>query len=485
MVLSVLFVAGIASAADSPRPPISCSSWRTISVGPTWVVRGRSSTNPPHRPDGGEGLRFTHAHSCGPNCQPTRAALMTGQFGPRTGVYTVGGTDRFDWSKRPLRTVRKRDQTSARSSYGGQVLKDAGYGTAMFGKGHWEKTASITPVGADSTKRSCRWGSFSGLPLNEGRRTGGSVSGGLSDGQSGGLHRATPRKALLPVLPHFGVHSPFEAKPELVARFRDKPVTGGHRDPVYAAMIASVDESVGRVLDTLDRHGLTHNTLVIFSSDNGGVGGYVREGLKQAGDVTDNAPLRSGRVRSTRGACACRGFVRWPGVVLGVSAMPRLSVSIAANAGRVCGGEGSGVEPLDGGEPGGCWKSGGKTVPVRDLFWHFPVTSGRGRTRGEPTPRGAVRSGDWKLLESFEDGAVETVQPARRPSQTGNLAKTDPDKALELTRRLAAWRESVKRPHARPQQAGVDNAGVAKPEVGKPGTEPKRPKAKKRKQPSE
>jgi arylsulfatase A-like enzyme len=96
-------------------------------------------------------------------------------------------------------------------------------------------------------------------------------------------------------LPHFGVHSPHEAKTEWIEKFRDRPAAGGHHDPVYAAMIASVDESVGRIVKLLDELQLTQNTLVIFSSDNGGVGGYVREGVKASGDITDNAPLRSGK----------------------------------------------------------------------------------------------------------------------------------------------------------------------------------------------
>ena len=115
-------------------------------------------------------------------------------------------------------------------------------------------------------------------------------------------------------LPHFAVHAPHEAKKELIAKFKDKPPVGGHKDPAYAAMIASVDESVGRIVATLDKLGLTENTLVIFSSDNGGVGGYERAGLNKDG-ITDNAPLKGGKGMLYEGGVRVPYIFRWKGKI--------------------------------------------------------------------------------------------------------------------------------------------------------------------------
>src|SRR5437588_8267230 len=151
-------------------------------------------------------------------------------------------------------------------------------------------------------------------------------------------------------LPHFAVHSPHHAKEELIAKFKPKPGVGGHNNPTYAAMIASVDESVGRVMALLDELKLADNTVLIFSSDNGGVGGYVREGIKQGGDVTDNAPLRSGKGSLYEGGVRVPYVFRWPGQIPSgtVCDTPINSVDLYPTLLELAGGTPPAGQPLDG-----------------------------------------------------------------------------------------------------------------------------------------
>jgi arylsulfatase A-like enzyme len=399
-----------------------------------------------------EGLRFTHAYTCGPNCQPTRAALMSGQYGPRTGIYTVGSIDRFDWKSRPLRPVDNVQKLPLDRKTAGDVMRSAGYATGLFGKWH---------LGEDDTHHPAKRG-FDEAIVSMGRHfdfvtrpkveypKGAYLADFLSDRAIDFIRRHREEPFFL-YLPHFGVHAPFEAKADLIARFKDQPPDGGHKNPTYAAMIASVDESVGRVLAVLDELKLAENTVVIFSSDNGGVGGYIREGLKKAGDITDNAPLRSGKGSLYEGGVRVPWIVRWPGKVpAGVTDTPIISVDLLPTLIELSGARPPVNQPLDGVSMVECFASGGRKSPTRDLFWHFPGYLGAGEGTWRTTPAGAIRSGDWKLIEFFEDGSKELYNLRADQSQHMNLAEKNPDKVGELHGKLVAWRKSVSAPMPTP-----------------------------------
>lgn len=406
-----------------------------------------------------QGLRLTRYYQC-PNCQPTRASLLSGQYGPRTGVYTVGNIDRFDWWKRPMRPVDNAVKLPLDRVTFAESLRKAGYATALFGKWHLGSDPEHHPSrrGFDeaivSMGRHFRFTTTPAVEHPEGQH----LADFLTDRAVDFMRRHRDGPFLL-YLPHFAVHSPHEAKPELVARFRNKPPVGGHRDPVYAALIASVDESVGRVMRVLDELGIADNTVVIFSSDNGGVGGYLREGLKTAGDVTDNAPLRSGKGSLYEGGIRAPLIVRWPGVTKpGASSdVPAAHVDLYPTFLELAGAVAP-AQPLDGESLVPVFRDPGAKLRRDAVFHHFPGYLGAGPNAWRTTPAGAIHSGDWKLIEFFEDGRLELYNLRDDVGETRNLAVVHPEKARGLRDRLAGWRKEIGARLPTPHTPGVKPA---------------------------
>ena len=414
-----------------------------------------------------EGLRFTSGYTCGPNCQPTRAALMSGQYGPRTGVYTVGGIERFNWQSRPLRPVENVSKLDPEVVTVGESMKAAGYRTGYYGKWHLGETREHHPSAQgfdEAIVSNGRHFEFKTNPPTD-YPEGTYLADFLTDKGVDFIRRHNDEPFFL-YLAHFGVHSPYQAKEELIAKFKNKPGVGGHNDPVYAAMIASVDESVGRVLNTLDELGLSKNTLVVFTSDNGGVGGYEREGIsKRNGDTTDNAPLRGGKGMLYEGGVRVPYIFRWTGTVKpgSVTDRPINSVDLYPTLLELAGAA-KPSQPLDGESYVPILKGGSK--PRGPLFWHFPGYLGQGEDQWRTTPVGTIRDGDWKLMEFFEDGRVELYNLRKDLGETDNLAASNPEKVAQLREKLADWRESV---GAEMPTANKGGAAEKKPAGGRRG----------------
>jgi arylsulfatase A-like enzyme len=220
-------------------------------------------------------------------------------------------------------------------------------------------------------------------------------------------------------------------------------------------MIASVDESVGRVLAVLDELKLTANTLVIFSSDNGGVGGYAREGLTRAASITDNAPLRGGKGMLYEGGIRVPYIFRWPGKVAPgtVCDEPINSVDLYPTLLEVAGARPPREYPLDGLSYVRLLTSGGRGKLNRAaLYWHFPGYLGAGPGAWRTTPAGAVRAVDWKLLELFETGRLELYNLKDDLGEKQDLAAKMPAKVRELHAMLLAWRQAIKAPMPTPNK---------------------------------
>lgn len=394
-----------------------------------------------------EGIRFLNHHHA-QNCTPTRAALLSGQYGPRTGVYTVGNINRFDWSMRPLRPVDNVTQLPLDRSIFPNQLKKAGYVTGMFGKWHIGEQGPYHPGqrGFDEAiVASGKHFNFKTNPETE-YAEGTYLADFLTDKAEDFIRRNQDNPFFL-YLPHFGVHSPHQAKADHIQHFQAKESVGGHNNPVYAAMISSVDESVGRIVKLLDELKLSENTLVVFTTDNGGVGGYVREGLKTAGDITDNAPLRSGKGSLYEGGTRVPFIVRWPGKIpsgltldkptIHVDIYPTLlELSKASKPNH----------PLDG-ESLVPQLFAPNTPLKRDaIYQHFPGYLGAGVNVWRTTPVSVIQKGDWKLLEFLEDGKLELYNLRSDLGEQKDLSSIETAKTEELLRLLRQWREEIQAP---------------------------------------
>jgi arylsulfatase A-like enzyme len=415
-----------------------------------------------------DGMRFTNGYTCAPNCAPTRAALMSGQYEPRTGIYTVGSIDRFNWRSRPLRPVDNVTELPKDKITVADALKRAGYATAMFGKWH---------LGRGEYHPSHR--GFDEAIVSEGQHfnfktdpptpypNGQYLADFLTDHAVDFIKRHAGRGNDQPFflyLPHFAVHSPIDAKPELIAKFKDKPPVDGQKNPTYAAMIASVDESVGRVVATLEELKLTNDTIVIFSSDNGGVGGYHRAGV-DAWEITDNAPLRGGKGMLYEGGVRVPFIFKWPGKIAAgkVSDEPIISIDMYPTFLEIAGAARPENYPLDGVSFLPTLFDSSHHVDRDALYWHFPGYLGANANDWRTTPGGAIRVGDFKLLEYFEDNHVELYNLKDDLSQQHDLAQSDPDKAKQLHAKLVAWRESM---HAKMPTPNTPEPNAKKPKKG-------------------
>ncbi|NOX55464.1 MAG: sulfatase [Planctomycetes bacterium] len=420
-----------------------------------------------------DGMLFTRAYSNGPNCAPSRASLMSGQYTPRHGVFTVGdparGRDRY----RKLVPIENKTVLDDRFVTIAEALHAAGYVTATMGKWHLGKDP--TTQGFDVNIAGCQWGSPRGggyhspyrYPNLVNDQPGEYLTDRLTQEACEFIESNRDRPFFL-YLTHYAVHTPLQGRKDLVEKYKAKAPGKRHRHPVYAAMIESVDQSLGAVLAKLDELGLTERTLVIFTSDNGGVGG-----------VTDNSPLRGAKGMLYEGGIRVPLIVKWPGrvapgtkcevPVIGVDFYPTLLEVTGTPMPSGYTLDGQSLVPLLTGEG---------TFPERAIYWHFPcylqASARRSSSPFRTTPAGAIRVGDWKLIEFFEDGRLELYNTRQDIGETHNLATERPQKLRELHTRLLAWRQQVGAPVPTRPNPKYD------PTAQWPPTRPQRPKGKRK-----
>ncbi len=410
-----------------------------------------------------QGARFTNAYAACPVCSPTRASIMTGKYPVRTGV-TDWIPGRQSDPRGPITTPHTANELELSETTIAERLKTAGYRSASIGKWHLGAAGrGPTDQGFDlniggnqsgSPPRSPKpyFGPFE-LP-NLKAQPGEFLTEKLTQAAAVFIEQNKANPFLL-YLAQYTVHIPLGARDADVARHKERAM--GRYNPVYAAMVESLDESVGNILQAIDRAGLAQRTMVLFFSDNGG----LRYEGKSAEPVTDNSPLRAGKGHLYEGGIRESLIVRYPGVVRPGSVIdtPVCSIDFYPTFCEVAGvrpGDVDGVSlmPL---------LRGGSLRP-RPLYWHYPHYSNQG---GEPGS--AIREGDWKLIEFFKDGRRELFHVKDDIGEMLNLVESHPDITRRLARKLDAWRKKagavmpVKNPNADPGWPGFRLTGEEKP----------------------
>ncbi len=403
------------------------------------------------------GVRFTRGYAACQVCSPSRAAIMTGKTPARLDITDwIGAAEGEGWKRNtkllPARYQRNLPHGDVSMA---EAFREAGYCTFFAGKWH---------LGGE--------GSFPedhGFEVNIGGHHRGSPPGGffspyknpkMEDGPPGEylpvrLGRETAKfidehasEPFFAYLAFYNVHAPIQTTRELWQKYQKKaaetipepehrfiidrtsPVRQIQDHPVYAGMVEGMDQGVGHVLEALERNGLSQNTIVCFTSDNGGV---------SAGDgkATSNLPLRGGKGRQWEGGIREPFYISWPGKIqpattdtpaIGMDFYPTLlelaGLPLRPNQ-HV---DGVSLAPV----------LGGKTIAERPLFWHYPHYGNQG---GEPSA--IVRDGDWKLIHYYEDDRDELYHLSEDIGEQTDLAAAQPERAQALRAKLDAWLNSV------------------------------------------
>jgi arylsulfatase A len=415
------------------------------------------------------GMRLTHGYAACTVCSPTRAAVMTGKYPARLHI-----TDWIAGSQRPFAKLRPPDWTQhlpLEEVTIAEVFQAAGYATAHVGKWH---------LGNEEF-----WPTAQGFDVNIGGNHRGQPPSyffpyeretiklpGLSEGKPGeyltdrltdeaiAFIRANKERPFFLYLPHYCVHTPLQAKPAKIEKYKAKahPEDPQHH-PIYAAMIESLDEGIGRLMAELDELDLRENTIVVFTTDNGGL---------ELNEVTANDPLRAGKGSAYEGGVRVPLIFSYPPKIRrgSTSAAPAMSIDLLPTLASLAGlapqrdwpkWDGVSLAPV-------LTEQGNVNREKNSLYWHYPHYH-----PGGATPYSAVRAGNWRLVEFFETGKLELYNLKDDWGESNDLAAAMPAKRDELATQLRQWRTAVgaQMPLANPNHdpARDNPSGKAKPKA--------------------
>lgn len=397
------------------------------------------------------GARFTDGYAACAVCSPTRAALMTGRHPHRLGItdwiraeFQLGGRQGPNSDEPGYHDAGLNYLTPINNSFlphkeltVAELVKSKGYATCFIGKWHLGGKGYLpTDQGFDENFGGWDYGQppsyfdpytnkrlSEGIPTLKPREKGEYLTDREADEAVGFIKRNQDKPFFL-YLSHYTVHTPIQAKQSITEKYIPLKDGKGQDNATYASMLESLDDSMGRLLKTLDEHELTSNTVIIFTGDNGG--------LDRNDNPTDNAPLKIGKGYATEGGIRVPWIIRWPGVTKAGTTIdtPITSVDLFPTIASITGTRiPSGVQ-IDGQNLTGVIQ--GTSTLDRSLYWHFPHY----RHRGGADPYSIIRNGDWKLIYYYDPMKIELYNLADDIGEQHNLVEDKPEITARLLRSL-------------------------------------------------
>jgi arylsulfatase A-like enzyme len=408
-----------------------------------------------------EGLQFTDAYAACQVCSPTRASLMTGQWPQRFGITDFispqGGNLPENWTRNTiLLPARNEDRLPLDAPTIAKALQKVGYATFFAGKWHlgpegwWPENQGFDHNLGGHERGGPYGGNRYFSPYGNPRLTDGPPGEHLPDRlatETAAFIEANRDRPFFAFLSFYSVHTPLMARDDLRRKYEEKrrqlrletrwgrehtrDVRLVQDHAVYAAMVEAMDLAVGKVLAQLDRLDLRQNTLVIFTSDNGGLS-------TSEGWPTSNLPLRAGKGWIYEGGIRVPLLARWPAVIRPGTATttPVSSPDFYPTFLEIAGAQPAPDQVLDGLSLLPLFQGG--TLPERPLFWYYPHYGNQGGA-----PSAAIRRGAWKLVEWFEDQRIELFDLPGDVGEENDLFRLHPDRADALQAELRAWQQMV------------------------------------------
>lgn len=392
-----------------------------------------------------EGVVFTNAYAPAANCAPSRACIISGKNTPRHGIYTVGSSERGKSKNRKLIPTPNKVTLAGDFVTLAEALKKNGYSSASMGKWHLgedPKTQGfdINVGGSHAGHPNSYFSPYKNKELKDGE-DGEYLTDRLTSEAINFIHSHKEKPFFL-YLPYFTVHTPLQGKKELVNKYKSKIDNDSRFNEKYGAMVESMDENVGKLLNSLEELEIADNTIVIFFSDNGGLA-----------SVSSQFPLRAGKGSYYEGGIRVPCIIKWPSKIkdprktdtpiTGMDIFPTLMDVVKDK--NDYGLDGVSLLPL---------LIESKTIEERSLFWHFPiylqaVNKKKDEARDSlfrTRPGSVLRKGKWKLHEYFEDGAIELYNLESDLREQINVAEENPEKVKELSEELEQWRQTTNAP---------------------------------------